>query len=152
MFTKCKFNANGTFNKWKARLAARGDQQESKIFQTETSSPTANMASINMLLDHGVQEEYDMFTSDVPGAYLHADINEVVVLRLPRSCATIWLELNGIPGESYDIYMIDGYVYVILGKALYGLVQSSYLWFQNIKKTLEDMGFIAAIHDPCIYY
>ena len=45
-----------------------------------------------MLLDHGVQEEYDMFTSDVSGAYLHADINEVVVLRLPRSCATIWLK------------------------------------------------------------
>ena len=89
MFTKCKFNANGTFNKWKARLAARGDQQESKIFQTETSSPTANMASINMLLDHGVQEEYDILISVVPGAFLLVDINEIVVLRLPRSSATI---------------------------------------------------------------
>ena len=97
MFLKCKFNANGSFNKWKARLAARGDQQDGK-FPSETSSPTANMASINLILNYGVEHGLKIATSDVPGAYLHAELNELVVMKLPRSCTTIWLELIDEPG------------------------------------------------------
>ena len=86
MFTKCKYNANGVFTKWKSRLAARGDQQDASAYGGETSSPTANMTTINLILNFAVQNKYEIFTSDVPGAYLHADLEELVIMRLPRSC------------------------------------------------------------------
>jgi hypothetical protein len=40
---------------------------------------------------------------------------------------------------------------VKLCKALYGLIQSSMLWFNNISDTLINMGFVAANNDPCSF-
>ena len=51
MFSKCKYDANGVFTKWKSRLAARGDQQDASAYGGETSSPTANMTTINLILN-----------------------------------------------------------------------------------------------------
>ena len=80
MFSKCKFDAKGTFVKWKSRLAARGDQQEASMFGVERSSPTANMISVNCLLSIGVNKQMVIYTSDVPGAYLHADLDETIIM------------------------------------------------------------------------
>ena len=97
------------------------------MFGVERSSPTANMISVNCLLSIGVSKQMVIYTSDVPGAYLHADLDETIIMRLPRSCTTIWLTLLGIPEEAWYLWIIDGYVHVKLKKALYGLVQSSLL-------------------------
>ena len=151
MFSKCKYDANGVFTKWKSRLAARGDQQDASAYGGETSSPTANMTTINLILNFAVQNKYEIFTSDVPGAYLHADLEELVIMRLPRSCTKFWLEIIKIPEDKWNEYVKDGYVYVKLCKALYGLIQSSMLWFNNISDTLINMGFVAANNDPCSF-
>ncbi len=36
--------------------------------------------------------------------------------------------------------------------ALYGLVQSAYLWFGDLKKTLEDFGLTQFKHDDALFY
>ena len=150
MFSKVKFNANGTFAKWKSRLAARGDQQPA--LDIPQSSPTANILSINTLLSYGVNQGRYVFTSDVPGAYLHADINEEVVMKLPKSCSLFWLQITGINPDIWQNYIDKkGFVYVLVLKAIYGLLQSSVLWFENISATLIDMGFVPTKHDPCLF-
>ena len=151
MFSKVKYNANGIFTKWKSRLAARGDQQPA--LDQPASSPTANLLSINTLLSYGVNQGQYVFTSDVPGAYLHADIDEEVVMRLPKSCAPLWLEITGIDPDVSPLYIDNkGYIYVLVLKAIYGLLQSSVLWFENISATLIDMGFQPTKHDPCVFW
>ena len=104
------------------------------------------------LLSYGVNQGKYVFTSDVPGAYLHADINEEVIMRLPKSCIPFWLKISGINPDDLPLYMDHrGFIYVLLLKALYGLLQSSILWFQNISATLMDMGFQPTTHDPCVF-
>ena len=36
--------------------------------------------------------------------------------------------------------------------ALYGLVQSAYLWFEDLKATLEDFGLFQSKHDDVLFY
>jgi hypothetical protein len=36
-------------------------------------------------------------------------------------------------------------------KALYGLLESGRLWFENIKQPLLDYGFIQNRKDPCVF-
>jgi len=151
MFTKCKFDAKGFFVKWKARLAARGDRQDESLFGNGGSSPTANLLSINTLLSIATTHKMIIWTSDVPGAYLHADLEEIIIMRLPKSCTNIWLDIIGIPESERYLYTKNGYAYVRLRKALYGLIQSSLLWYENITATLRDFGFESCINDPCIF-
>jgi hypothetical protein len=107
--------------------------------------------SINALLSLGISRKKIIFTSDVPGAYLHADIDEIIIMRLPKSCTFIWLLIVGIPQEEWYLWIRNGYIYVRILKALYGLIQSSLLCFHNITSTLEEMGFKSCINDPCIF-
>ncbi len=151
MFTKCKFDAKGFFVKWKARLAARGDQQDESLFGNGGSSPTANLLSINTLLSIATTHKMIIWTSDVPGAYLHADLEEIIIMRLPKSCTNIWLDIIGIPESERYLYTKNGYAYVRLRKTLCGLIQSSLLWYENITATLRDFGFESCINDPCIF-
>jgi hypothetical protein len=152
MFTKCKFNAQGHFVKWKGRLAARGDEQDWSPDNSAKSSPTANIISINTLLSLAINQKKIIWTSDVPGAYLHADINEIIIMRLPKTCTEIWLSILKIPESSFHLYIRKDYVYVKLKKALYGLLQSSLLWYKNISSFLCEIGFESCINDNCIFY
>ena len=149
MFTKCKFDAQGFFTKWKARLAGCGNEQLEETFGAGRSSPTANMLSINTLLCLGLKKKMVIWTSDVPGAYLHADLEEI--MRLPKSCTVIWLKIMEIPESEWNLYTKKGHVFVRLKNALYGLVQSSLLWFKHISSTLAEMGFESCINDPCVF-
>ena len=44
-----------------------------------------------------------------------------------------------------------GLVY-LLNMAFYGLVQSAYLWFGDLKPTLDDYGLIQSKHDNVLFY
>jgi membrane protein DedA with SNARE-associated domain len=43
-----------------------------------------------------------IWTSDVPGAYLHADLEEIIIMRLPKSCTKIWLKILDIPESEWN--------------------------------------------------
>ncbi len=70
-------------------------------------------------------------------------------MRLPKSCTTIWLKILEIPESEW--YTKKDHVFVRLKKALYGLVQSSLLWFEHISSTLAGMGFESCINDPVCF-
>jgi hypothetical protein len=42
------------------------------------------------------------------------------------------------------------FLYVQVLKALYGMLQSSLLFYKKLKKDLEDTGFIINPYDPCV--
>ncbi len=51
------------------------------------------------------------------------------------------------------IPMIDqkGMLTVKLNRALYGLVQSSLLWYKKLRAALESMGFVSNDYDACVF-
>lgn len=150
MFIKEKRKMDGTLEKIKARLAARGDQAPigyDQIF----SSPTANLITLYIVLAISVKYKCHMRTMDVPGAYLHAPLpeNDVVYMTIPNDCEDVYCEILGIPKD--DIVHTNGKIYVKLKKALYGLRQSSKLWYEVLKTDLLANGYKATDSDSCLF-
>ena len=74
-----RLNADGTINKYKARLVAQGNHQDSSTY-FDTFADTASSRSINILLSIAAAENYDMASIDVKTAFLYSPIKETVYL------------------------------------------------------------------------
>lgn len=151
LFLKDKYDANGTFIKVKARLAARGDQEFINIFNESASSPTANFISILTALSFAASTKAKIEISDVPGAFLNAKLQDDnhIYMRLPKECIEIWCKISG--QDKSDAISHDGNLYVKLEMALYGIKEASALWFQTIAEFLKSIGYIQCQTDKCIF-
>jgi hypothetical protein len=76
--------------------------------------------------------DLDITQFDAISAFTNSDINELVLCY-------------GAPG-----YPIPGKV-LKLCKALYGLKRAPLLWFNDLTKTLEEMGFHVIPDAPCVW-
>ena len=75
MFVKQKMKPNGTVDKIKSRLVARGDQQDRTLYEGEDlSATTVTCMSVFSLLAIAAKEQRKVCTADVGGAYLNASM------------------------------------------------------------------------------
>ncbi len=74
MFLKEKFDADGKFEKIKARLAAGGNLQDKSLLYESLSSPTVSMEAviIMMVIAIAAIEKRQMRSYDIVGAYLES--------------------------------------------------------------------------------
>jgi hypothetical protein len=149
MFLKEKFLSTGAFDKLKARFVAGGNLQDRSIYtEGETSSPTVSITSAYMLMAIAAQEGRKVMTMDVGGAYLNADMQRDVYMRVDAATAAVFCELDG---NYRGALQRDGSLVVKLEKALYGCIESSKLWYDNISKKLVSVGFEANTKDSCVF-
>jgi hypothetical protein len=147
MFLKPKFDAMGRFEKIKARLVANGAQQDRNLFD-DLSSPTAATMSVFIILAIAATERRKTATIDVTGAYLNADMTgETVVMELDALVTRI---VTKVAPDAKQYMDERGRMLVVLDKALYGCVQSAKLWYENVCKFLQSIGYVANDVDPCI--
>ncbi|GAA5953770.1 hypothetical protein JCM21900_006451 [Sporobolomyces salmonicolor] len=73
--------------------------------------------------------------ADVDKAYLHADLNEELYMRVP----------DGVDGPNWNGKVLK------LDRALYGLKQAGRAWNAKIYATLERLGYSRTISDICVY-
>lgn len=119
----------------KARLVARGFEQEEGINYTETFSPVARHASIRLMLSYAATEKMKLVAFDVKTAFLHGKLEEVIYMRQP---------------EGFD----DGTNHVCeLEKSLYGLKQAPRNWHDTVSTFFEkEIGLVSSDDDPCLFY
>ena len=154
LFLKEKYLPDGTFDKLKARLVAGGHLQDRSLYMDEEiTSPTAALSSVFMMCAIAAKEGRISITADVPGAYLNAKMPE------GKGGKKIHMSLNKIEAaflvkkrpEYSKFLRRDGTMVVRLEKALYGLLESARLWYEDMKSTLESLGFISNTQDICIF-
>eukprot|EP00253_Pinus_taeda_P007197 PITA_07197 len=113
---KVKYKANGTLDKYKARLVARGFSQKEGIDYEETFAPIAKMSTIRLVLVLAAQFKWKVHQMDVKSAFLNGDLQEEVYMTQPQGFKIV--------GQEHKVCR--------LAKALYGLKQAPWAWYMKI--------------------
>ena len=149
LFLKEKYLSTGEFDKLKARLVAGGHMQDRSIYAAEeTSSPTVSLSSLYMVAALASKEERIVSTKDVGSAYLNAKMERDVFMTLQPNIAKILVQID--PNYKACIRG-DGSAVVKLDKALYGCIESSKLWYDDLSQLLKASGFVENAKDKCVF-
>ena len=136
--------------KIKGRTCADGRPQRLLYDKADTSSPTASSDAIMLTLMVDAIERRDVATADVAGAYLNAEMDDFVLMKLTGEDVQIMCDVN----PSYAEYVTDEQgkvvLYLRLARALYGCVRSAMLWYKLFVTTLKGLGFKLNPYDSCV--
>jgi hypothetical protein len=149
MFLKRKTNPDGSFNKYKARLVAGGDQQDKKLYD-DVSSPTVSTSAVFTAIAIAAAENRKVAVVDIGGAFLNAmmPVGMPVFMRLDSTMSDFLTSLD----SEYDRYVDNrGCVTVKLDRALYGCIESASLWHKNLTKSMKTLGYIPNECDCCVF-
>lgn len=75
---KTKYNSDGSLDKYKARLAAKGHTQEYGIDYEEVYSLVARLDIVRIFLAVAVFKKWPIFQLDIKSAFLNGEIEEEV--------------------------------------------------------------------------
>ena len=148
LLLKEKINADGTFNKMKARFVANGARQDKNIYDC-ISSPTASIPALFAVIAIAASENRAIGSADITGAYLHAKMdNSLVYVKISNNIVNILKQIN----NNYNNYINkNGDIYVKLQRALYGCIESARLWYDCISNILFKNGFVVNNFEKCIF-
>ncbi len=152
IFLKEKFKPNGDFDKLKSRLTASGNQQDRVHIENtfgSVSSPTISMSSLMTILAISKSEKRHMATMDIGCAFLNADMSdENVIIILDKVTTQEYLKIRP---DVQNLINERGELYLKLNKALYGSIQASKLWWEEISGFLKSLGFKPNPYDQCVF-
>ena len=143
-----KFNAEGDFEKLKARLVANGAQMDPSS-HTDLSAPTVSLTFLLMMVAVAARERREVATMDVGSAFVKASMDgeEEVLVALDQLSAAILIKID----PSFKKFLNEKNEMVVkLKKALYGCLQSARLWFQLLVEELQAYGYVQNAVDPCV--
>jgi hypothetical protein len=130
---KVKTCSDGSLERYKTRLVARGFQQEHGQDYDETFAPVAHMTTIHTLLTMTSIRSWSISQLDVKNVFLNGELCEDVYMRPP-------------PGYSIPEGMVCH-----LRCSLYGLKQTPQAWFQHFASVVTTAGFSTSAHDPTLF-
>jgi Reverse transcriptase (RNA-dependent DNA polymerase) len=136
--------------KIKGRGCADGRKQRVYTAKEEASSPTVAIESILLTAVIDAKEGRYVATADIPGAFMQADMDEVVHMRLEGTMVD--LLLNVAPEYAIFVTYENGkkVLYVLLTKALYGTMRAALLFWRKLTAQLIEWGFETNPYDPCV--
>ena len=93
-----------------------------------------------------------MVTLDIPGAFLHANLDEDVVMLLRGQLADLMVQVEPAVYGPYLKKSSKGesILYVRMLKAMYGLLRSALLFYLKLVRDLVEFGFTLNDYDPCV--
>jgi hypothetical protein len=137
--------------KIKACGCADGRKQRETTTKEEASSPTVAIESIMLSATIDAMEECDVATVDITGAFMQADIDEVVHVRFEGEIAEMLIRMDP---KLYRKYVRDengkAVLYVELLKALYGTLRAVLLFWKLLSSKLVPWGFTINPYDWCV--
>ena len=137
--------------KIKGRGCADGRKQRLYKGKDETSSPTASNEALFLSCVIDALEGRDVATIDIPGAFMQADMDELVHVRLVGPMALLMAKVDPDKYEQFIHYEHGKPVlYARLKKALYGTLQAALLFWKNLTGLLEEWGFTLNKYDRCV--
>ena len=88
---------------------------------------------------------------DIPGAFMQADMDPGVYMRIEGAMAELLMEIDY---DMYQPHMVKEkgkpVIYVELLKALYGTLRAARLFWETLSGKLQEWGFILNPYDSCV--
>ncbi|CAL2271953.1 unnamed protein product [Prunus armeniaca] len=132
---KTKLNLDGSVQKNKVRLGAKGYSQKPGIDYNETFAPVARLDTIRTLIALAAQKEWNLYQLDVKSIFLNGVLKEEVYVEQPQG----FVKEN----EETKVYKLN--------KALYGLKQAPRAWYDEIDSYFIKAGFKKSSSEATLY-
>ena len=132
---KIKYSTNGSVNRYKAWLVAKGYAQQHGIDYDEMFSLFAKLTSVHVLLAVAATKGWYLHQMDVKNVFLQGELEEhVYMVQPPR--------FHSGTNTSAVCH---------LKKSLYGLKQATGMWTAKITLRLRRMGFVPSNSDSSLF-
>ena len=143
----------------KGRMVYNGKPTREWLSREESASPTASLEGIFITGVIDAKEERDVMSADIPNAFIQAMVppkkteegEERVVMRVTGPLVDVLVK---IAPEIYAKHVVvengKRVLYVIVLRAIYGMLISALLWYRTFRKDLESIGFKFNPYDACI--
>ncbi|CAA7058194.1 unnamed protein product [Microthlaspi erraticum] len=132
---KIKRNQDGSINKYKSRLVAKGYVQRHGVDFEEVFAPVARIETIRFIIALAASQGWEVHHLDVKTAFLHGELKEEVYVSQPDGFV--------IKGSEDKVYKLH--------KALYGLKQAPRAWNTKLNQILNELGFVKCSKEPSLY-
>ena len=132
---KIKRNADGSINKHKSRLVAKGYVQRHGIDYEEVFAPVARIETIRLVIALAAAYGWEIHHLDVKTAFLHGELKEEVYVTQPEGFK--------IAGKEDKVYRLK--------KALYGLKQAPRAWNTKLNQILRELKFTRCSKEASLY-
>ena len=154
-----KYKPDGSLERRKARIVARGFAQRPGIDFQDTFAPVARLESLRLLMALAVRFNMNVSQLDITTAYLNGKIDTEIYMGIPELLEEM---LRRIVREEKDVQLVKkaksmldklrgGPKVCKLVKALYGLRQAGRQWHAELNGTLQKIGLVPTNADPCVY-
>lgn len=130
---KIKYQADGSIQRYNARLVVRGFSQRHGLDYKETFSPVAKFSSIRSIIAVATAEKMFFRQFDVKTAFLNGELEEEIYMKQPI----------GFDDNSGKVCRLK--------RSLYGLKQASRVWNKRFTEFLRSFGLEMSEADPCVF-
>ena len=137
----------------KAHMCADGHKQKDGTWsKQDTTSPTVATESVFITAVIDAHKGCNVVCFDIPGAFLHADVNKDITMVLKGRLAELMVQVAPNLYRKYITVDRKGMaiLYVKMQKALYGLLRSALLFYNKLVADLESDGFVLNPYDSCV--
>ena len=132
----------------KARGCADGSKQE--MDKASISSPVISTDALFITLVIDAMERRDVATVDIPGAFLQTDAKPGTYMKITGPMVDILCQINP---KLYEKYVTNEkgkrVLYTEASKAIYGMVDSAFLFWLYLSSYLAEHGFVTNPYDVC---
>jgi len=142
-----KIKRDGACNvqQFKARLVCGGNHQIEDINCQATYAPTARLGHVRLALAIAAMYDLEIYHMDVCTAFLGVDSEEEISMHLPQGYFR--LVQTGSQYNNPRLTNTSQKMVLRLRKSLYGLKQSSDIWYGTFKDFVISIWFVASSVD-----
>ena len=131
---KVKHHSDGSIERYKARIVAKGYSQRPGLDYNESFAPTFRPATLRIIIALAAVEDLELRSVDITSAFTNGDLDEVIYMKQP---------------EGFEIGGPDKVCRLL--KSLYGLKQSARQWNKKLHSVLTELGFKRIESDRSVY-